>query len=137
MRFNSSILSLLFLFSHIFSANYVCHFLVRYFLYRFNTFAIARITSSQWRSSSSWFYRKNCTHSHTPSDESTKGVISASTNNVAFPMTSIPSKMRYFVMSPPLNFVMLFWANLIYGNVMLYMSLGLIVLLLLWIGNCT
>jgi hypothetical protein len=29
------------------------------------------------------------------------------------------------------KFVMLFWANLIYGNVMLYMSLGLVVLLLL------
>jgi hypothetical protein len=28
---NSSILSLLFLFSHIFSANYVCHLLARYF----------------------------------------------------------------------------------------------------------
>jgi hypothetical protein len=35
-------------------------------------------------------------------------------------------------MSPPLKFVMFFWANLIYGNIMLYMSLGLIVLLLLW-----
>jgi hypothetical protein len=31
----------------------------------------------------------------------------------------------------PLKFVMFFWANLIYGNVMLYMSLGLVVLLLL------
>ena len=33
------------------------------------------------------------------------------------------------------KFVMFFWANLIYGNIMLYMSLGLIVLLLLWTGN--
>jgi hypothetical protein len=61
----------------------------------------------------------------------------ASTNNVACPMTSSPSKMRYCVMFLPLKFVMFFWANLIYGNVMLYMSLGLTVLLLLWTGNCT
>jgi hypothetical protein len=31
----------------------------------------------------------------------------------------------------PLEVLMFFWANLIYGNVMMYMSLGLIVLLLL------
>jgi hypothetical protein len=31
----------------------------------------------------------------------------------------------------PLKFVMFFWANLIYGNVMFYMSLGLAMLLLL------
>jgi hypothetical protein len=74
---------------------------------------------------------------HTPSDGSTKGAISTSANNVTCPTTSSPSKMRYCVMSPPLKFVMFFWANLIYGNIMLYMSLGLIVLLLLWTGNCT
>jgi hypothetical protein len=56
---------------------------------------------------------------------------------VACPTTSSPSKMRYCVMFLPLKFVMFFWANLIYGNIMLYMSLGLIVLLLLWTGNCT
>ena len=63
------------------------------------------------------------THNLTPLDGSTKEVISASTNSVDCRMTSSPSKMRYCVM--------LFWANLIYGNVMLYMSLGLVVLLLL------
>jgi hypothetical protein len=51
--------------------------------------------------------------------------------NFACPTTSSPSKMRYCVMFLPLNFVMFFWANLIYGNIMLYMSLGLTVLLLL------
>jgi hypothetical protein len=44
---------------------------------------------------------------------------------------SSPSKMRYCVMFLLSKFVMFFWANLIYGNVMLYMSLGLVVLLLL------
>jgi hypothetical protein len=39
--------------------------------------------------------------------------------------------MRYCVMFLLSKFVMFFWANLIYGNVMLYMSLGLTVLLLL------
>jgi hypothetical protein len=39
--------------------------------------------------------------------------------------------MRYCVMLLLSKFVMFFWANLIYGNVMLYMSLGLVVLLLL------
>jgi hypothetical protein len=47
------------------------------------------------------------------------------------PMASSPSKMRYFVMSILLKFVVFFWANLIYGNVILYMSLDLAVLLLL------
>src|ERR1700722_9556378 len=45
-------------------------------------------------------------------------------------MTSSPSKNRYCVMFLLSKFVMFFGANLIYGNVMLYMSLGLIVLLL-------
>ena len=44
---------------------------------------------------------------------------------------SSPSKPRYCVMFLLSKFVMFFWANLIYGNVMLYMSLGLVVLLLL------
>jgi hypothetical protein len=43
----------------------------------------------------------------------------------------VPSKTRYCVMFLLSNFVMFFWANLIYGNIMLYMSLGLVVLLLL------
>jgi hypothetical protein len=38
---------------------------------------------------------------------------------------------RYCVILPLYKFVMFFWANHIYGNVMLYMSLGLAVLLLL------
>jgi hypothetical protein len=54
-------------------------------------------------------------------------------------MTSSTSKTRYcvmFLLSKCVifllsKFVMLFWDNLIYGNVMLYMSLGLVVLLLL------
>jgi hypothetical protein len=37
----------------------------------------------------------------------------------------------------PLNYVILFLENLIYGNFMLYMSLGIVVLLLIWTGNCT
>jgi hypothetical protein len=52
-------------------------------------------------------------------------------NNVECRTTSSPSKMGYFVMFLLLKFVIFFLANLIYGNVMLYMSLGLIVLLLL------
>jgi hypothetical protein len=64
-------------------------------------------------------------------DGSIKEVIFASANSVACRTTSSHSKMRYCVMFLPLKFVMFFWANLIYGNVMLYMSLGLAVLLLL------
>jgi hypothetical protein len=71
------------------------------------------------------------TRSPTPLDGSTKEAISASTNSVSCHTTSSPSKMRYCVMFLLLKFVMFFWANLIYGNIMLYMSLGLIVLLLL------
>jgi hypothetical protein len=41
---NSSILSLMFLFSHIFSANCVCHFLARSFLCRFNTFTLKKFS---------------------------------------------------------------------------------------------
>jgi hypothetical protein len=67
----------------------------------------------------------------TPLDGSAKEVISASANSVACRTTSSPSKMRYCVMFLLSKFVMFFWANLIYGNVMLYMSLGLAVLLLL------
>jgi len=40
---NYSILSLLFLFSHIFSINCVCHLLARYFLWRFNTFTLSSL----------------------------------------------------------------------------------------------
>jgi hypothetical protein len=42
-----------------------------------------------------------------------------------------PSKMRYCVMFLLSKFVIFFWDNLIFGNAMLYMSLGLAVLLLL------
>jgi hypothetical protein len=71
------------------------------------------------------------THNPTPLDGSAKEAISASANSVDCCTTSSPSKMRYCVMFLLSKFVMLFWANLIYGNVMLYMSLGLVVLLLL------
>jgi hypothetical protein len=54
-----------------------------------------------------------------------------SANSVDYHTTSSPSKTRYCVMFLLSKFVMFFWANLIYGNVMLYMSLGLVVLLLL------
>jgi hypothetical protein len=54
-----------------------------------------------------------------------------SANSVDCHTTSSPSKMRYCVMFLLSKFVMFFWANLIYGNIMLYMSLGLVVLLLL------
>jgi hypothetical protein len=60
-----------------------------------------------------------------------KEAISASANSVDCRTTSSPSKMRYCVMLLLSKFVMFFWANLIYGNIMLYMSLGLVVLLLL------
>ena len=64
-------------------------------------------------------------------DGSAKEVISTSTNSIDYRMTSSPSKTRYYVMLLLSNFVIFFWDNLIYGNVMLYMSLGLVVLLLL------
>jgi hypothetical protein len=57
--------------------------------------------------------------------------LCASANSANCRTTSSPSKMRYCVMFLLSKFVMFFWDNLIYGNVMLYMSLGLVVLLLL------
>ena len=87
------------------------------------------------RSSSDWPCRQHRTHNPTPLDGSAKEVIYASANSVDCRTASSPSKMRYCVMLLLLNFVMFFWANLIYGNVMLYMSLGLVVLLLLWTRN--
>jgi hypothetical protein len=75
--------------------------------------------------------RQRRTHNPTPSDGSAMQETSTSTNNVAFITASIPSKMRYCVMFPLSKFVILFWDNHIYGNVMLYMSLGLTILLLL------
>jgi hypothetical protein len=64
-------------------------------------------------------------------DGSTEEAIFASDNSVDYCTTSIPSKTRYCVMFLLSKFVMLFWAKVISGNVMLYMSLGLIVLLLI------
>jgi hypothetical protein len=93
--------------------------------------SVARRTSSQQRSSSGWPCQQCRTHNPTPLDGSAKEAISASANSVDCRMASSPSKMRYCVMFLLLKFVMFFWANLIYGNVMLYMSLGLVVLLLL------
>jgi hypothetical protein len=46
-----------------------------------------------------------------------------SANNVAYPTESIPSRMRYFLMFPLLMSLMFIWANYIYGNIMLFMSL--------------
>jgi hypothetical protein len=71
------------------------------------------------------------THNPTPLDGFAKEAISTSTNTVDCRTSSSPSKTRYCVMLLLSKFVMFFWANLIYGNVMLYMSLGLVVLLLL------
>jgi hypothetical protein len=71
------------------------------------------------------------THNPTPLDGSAKEAIFASANSVDCHTTSSPSKTRYCVMLLLSKFVMFFWANLIYGNIMLYMSLGLVVLLLL------
>jgi hypothetical protein len=76
-------------------------------------------------------WQQHHTHNPTPLEGSAKEAISVSANSVDCRTTSIPSKTRYCVMFLLSKFVMLFWANLIYGNVMLYMSLGLIVLLLL------
>jgi len=99
--------------------------------------AISRRTSSEWILSSIFPYRQHCTHNHTTLDESTKEVIFVSTNNVVYPTTTSPSNIRYCVMFLPLKFVILFWDKIIYGNVILYMNLGLTVLLLLWTWNCT
>jgi hypothetical protein len=99
--------------------------------YTSSLIAVARRTSSQQRSSGGWPYRQRRTHIPTPLDGSAKEAISMSTNSVDCHTTSSPSKTRYCVMFLLSKFVMLFWANLIYGNVMLYMSLGLVVLLLL------
>jgi len=104
--------------------------------YTSSVIVVSRRTSSQRRSSNGYIFQQNYTHSCTPLDGSANGAIFMSANSVTYPTASSPSNMRYCVMSPPLKFLMLFWANLIYGNVMLYMSLGLVVLLLLWIGNC-
>jgi hypothetical protein len=71
------------------------------------------------------------THNPTPLDGSVKEAISASANSVDCRMTLSYSMTMYCVMFLLSNFVMFFWANLIYGNIMLYMSLGLVVLLLL------
>jgi hypothetical protein len=99
--------------------------------YTSSLIALTRRNSSQ-QSSSSGFPCQQCrTHNPTPLDGSAKEVISASANSVYCRTASNPSKMRYCVMFLLSNFVMFFWANLIYRNVMLYMSLGLIVLLLL------
>jgi hypothetical protein len=54
-----------------------------------------------------------------------------SSNTIDCRTTSSPSKMSYCVMFLLSKFAMFFSANLIYGNIMLYMSLGLVVLLLL------
>jgi hypothetical protein len=55
-----------------------------------------------------------------------------STNSVDCHTTSIPSRMRYYVMFPHWMSVMFFWANHICGSAMLFMSLDPVVSLLLW-----
>jgi hypothetical protein len=93
--------------------------------------AVAKRNSSQQRSSSDLPCRQHRTHNPTPLDGSTKEAIYASSNSVDYSTTSRPSKMRYCVMFLLSKFVMFFWANIVYGNIMLYMSLGHVVLLLL------
>jgi hypothetical protein len=93
--------------------------------------AVAKRTSSQQTFASGWPYQQRRTHNRTPLDGFAKEAIFVSANSVDCRTTSSPSNMRYCVMFLLSKFVMLFWANLIYGNVMLYMSLGLVVLLLL------
>jgi hypothetical protein len=93
--------------------------------------AVARRNSSQQRLSSDLPCQQHRTHNPTPLDGSTKEAIYASANSVDCRTTSRPSKTRYCVMLFLSKFVMFFWANIIYGNIMLYMSLGLVVLLLL------
>jgi hypothetical protein len=92
---------------------------------------VAIRTSSQQRSPSGCPCRKF--HIHIPRilDGSTKEAISMLAKSASYRTTSSPSKMRYCVMFPLLNFLMFFWANRIYRNIMLYMSLCLTVLLLL------
>jgi hypothetical protein len=46
------------------------------------------------------------THNHTPSDGCTKDRTSASVDNVTFPTTSSPSRMRYYVTLLLLMFLM-------------------------------
>jgi hypothetical protein len=81
---------------------------------------------SQQRSSSSRPCQQRHTHNPTPLYGFAKEAIFASTNSVDCRMTSSPSMTRYRVMLLLSEFVMFFWANLIYGNIMLYMSLGFV-----------
>jgi hypothetical protein len=61
--------------------------------------------------------------------------IFVSASSVDFHMTSIPSRMRYYVMLPHWMSVMFSWAIHICGSAMLFMSLDPVVSLLLWGGH--
>jgi hypothetical protein len=63
---------------------------------------------SQQRSSSNWIFQQHHTHNHTTSGGFSKDEIFALANSVACPMTSSPSRMRYYVMFPQWKFVMFF-----------------------------
>ena len=94
--------------------------------------AEAKRTSSQQRPSNNWVCRQYHTHNHTTSGGFTKDEISVSANIVDCHTTSKPSRMRYYVMLPHWMYVMFSWANHIFGDAMLFMSLDLVVSLLLW-----
>jgi hypothetical protein len=63
----------------------------------------AKITSYQQRSPSDWIFQKHHIHSCTTLGVSTKDDISSPSNNVACPMESSPSRIRYFFYVAPLE----------------------------------
>ena len=72
---------------------------------------LTTIATRTWpwsRSSRCWRCRQRHTPNHTPLVGWAKGETSMLFNNIAYPMASIHSKMRYYVMFPHLNFVMFF-----------------------------
>jgi len=105
--------------------------------YTSSLIVVDKRTSTQYRLLSDSPCQQRRTRNPTPLDGSSKEVTYTSTNNVACHTISSYSKMRYCVIFPLSKFVMLFWAIHIYGNTMLYMILGLVVLLLLRTRNCT
>jgi hypothetical protein len=88
-------------------------------------------TSSHQRLSSSWICQQHHTHNHTTLGGFAKVNIFMSVNNVAYPMASSPSRMRYCVMLPHWKSVMFYYANHTCGGVMLFMSLDPVASLLL------
>jgi hypothetical protein len=94
--------------------------------------AEAKRTSSQQRSSNSWDCRQHHTRNHTTSGGFARDEISVSANNVDCHTTSIPLRMRCYVMFPHWMSMMFSWANHICGSAMLFMSLDPAVSLFLW-----